>query len=88
MALDEQVDSPDFTQAEAEGAIVVSAVPEMMAHLRSCSCKQCGHVVFPARHEQRRRGGVMYCRMKLACNSLHESAIVFRVAALQLKISL
>lgn len=81
-----QDDSPDFTLAEAEGAASVTTVADMIEYLRSQSCVQCGNAVFPAFHEQRRRAGIMYCRMRLACGNLHESPIVFRVEDLQVAV--
>jgi ribosomal protein S27AE len=78
-----QDDSPDFTEGEAKSATAVSDVSGMIEYLRSQCCGQCGNALFPAFHEQRRRGGIMYCRMRLACGNLHETPIVFHVQALQ-----
>lgn len=78
-------DSLDFAESEAKSAVLVESVADMIAYLRSLHCG-CGEIVFPAQHEQRRHQGILYCRMRLACAALHETPIVFRVAALQIPV--
>lgn len=78
-------DSIDFTQAEAEEAISVKSASAMIDHLKTLHCRECGDAIFPASHEQRRLAGVLYCRMRLACEGMHETRIVFLVSDLQNK---
>lgn len=79
-------DSIDFTQAEAEEAISVDSATAMIDHLRPLCCLECGDPIYPASHEQRRRAGVLYCRMRLACDHMHETRLVFRVRDLQVAV--
>jgi hypothetical protein len=76
-------DSADFTSQEAESAREVDTVSDVIDHMRGRECPECYAVLFPTLQEQRRRSGVLYWRVFLACPSMHEELLVFKVRAHQ-----
>lgn len=77
------LNSPNFSDAEAENAIQVDSVDCVIAELRERRCEQCEDRLFPTLHEQLRRSGGLYWRVRLACSRMHRASLVFKVGSHQ-----
>jgi len=72
-------DSADFTEEEAAGAMEAPDSQRMVEQLGHLWCRSCRQRLEAKDHALRRRAGIHYSRVRLACANGHTETRVFRL---------
>ena len=64
-------DSENFSDDEVKSAFICQNEDQVIAHIRSHQCPQCGGAMEPMSHALRRKTGKHYWKMALGCLHRH-----------------